>query len=136
MLADQFENINEVFKLAALNVTSGTGNVPVASVRLVDEEGETHEDAALGNGPVDAVCNCINRITGADAKLTEFHVHAVTGGIDAIADVTMRIEIMHDDGKKHVFSGRSADTDTLVASGKAYLAALNKGLRRSKQAAK
>ena len=136
LVADQFENINEVYKLGALNVTSGTGNVPVASVRLIDEEGESHEDAALGNGPVDAVCNCINRITGADAKLTEFHVHAVTEGIDAIADVTMRIEMTSDNGKKLIFSGRSADTDTLVASGKAYLSALNKGLRRTKQAAK
>ncbi len=130
LVADQFESINEVYKLNALNVTSGTGNVPVASVRLVDEEGEAHEDAALGNGPVDAVCNCINRITGVDAKLTEFHVHAVTEGIDAIADVTIRIEMTSDSGKRMVFSGRSADTDTLVASGKAYLSALNKGLRR------
>jgi 2-isopropylmalate synthase len=131
LVADQFENLNEVYKLDALSVTSGTGNVPVASVRLIDEEGEAHEDAALGNGPVDAVCNCINRITGADARLTEFHVHAVTGGIDAIADVTIRVEVMAADGKKYLFSGRSADTDTLVASGKAYLSALNKGLRRS-----
>ena len=130
LVADQFENLNEVYKLSALNVTSGTGNVPVASVRLVDEEGEAHEDAALGNGPVDAVCNCINRITGADAKLTEFHVHAVTEGIDAIADVTIRIEMSNGGGKKYIFSGRSADTDTLVASGRAYLSALNKGLRR------
>ncbi|MCL5994513.1 MAG: 2-isopropylmalate synthase [Chloroflexi bacterium] len=132
LVADQFESINEIYKLDTLNVTSGTGSVPVASVRLIDEEGEPHGDAALGNGPVDAVCNCINRITGADAKLTEFHVHAVTEGIDAIADVTMRIEMHADDGKKYVYSGRSADTDTLVASGKAYLAALNKGLRRIK----
>lgn len=131
LVADQFENVNEVYKLEALNVTSGTGNVPVASVRLLDEEGEAHEDAALGNGPVNAVCNCINRITGADARLTEFHVHAVTGGIDAVADVTIRIEMIGDAGKKFIFSGRSADTDTLVASGKAYLSALNKGLRRS-----
>jgi 2-isopropylmalate synthase len=130
LMADQFESINEVYKLDALTVTSGTGNVPVASVRLIDDEGEAHEDAALGNGPINAVCNCINRLTGADATLTEFHVHAVTEGIDAIADVTMRVEIISDTGKKYVYSGRSADTDTLVASGKAYLSALNKGLRR------
>ena len=130
LVADQFESINEMYKLDALNVTTGTGNVPVASVRLIDDEGESHEDAALGNGPVNAICNCINRITGADAKLTEFHVHAVTEGIDAIADVTMRVELLSDNGKKLVFSGRSADTDTLVASGKAYLSAVNKGLRR------
>ena len=95
-----------------------------------------HEDAALGNGPVNAVCNCINRITGANAKLVEFHVHAVTEGIDAIANVTIRVEMGNGDGKKYVFSGRSADTDTLVASGKAYLAAVNRGLRRERPAQK
>ncbi len=131
LLTDQFESLeNDVFKLDELNVTSGTGNTPVASVKLIDEAGESHSDAALGNGPVNAVCNCINRITGADAKLVEFHVHAVTEGIDAIANVTIRVEMPGNDGRKYVFSGRSADTDTLVASGKAYLAAVNKGLRR------
>jgi 2-isopropylmalate synthase len=137
LLTDQFESLeNDVFKLDELNVTSGTGNTPVASVRLIDEAGETHSDAALGNGPVNAVCNCINRITGADAKLVEFHVHAVTEGIDAIANVTIRVEMPANDGRNYVFSGRSADTDTLVASGKAYLAAVNKGLRRVNGVAK
>ena len=101
---------------------------------VLDEEGEAHQDAALGNGPVDAICNCINRITGTEAHLTEFHVHAVTAGIDAIADVTMRIEMTDDNGKKYLYSGRSADTDTMCASGKAYLSALNKGLRRKQNA--
>ena len=130
LLADQLEQLNEVFKLDHINVTTGTGNTPVASVRLIDEGGELREDAALGNGPINAVCNCINRITGADAKLLEFHVHAVTEGIDAIANVTIRVEMTADDKKKYVFSGRSADTDTLVATGRAYLAAVNKGLAR------
>ena len=134
LVADQYENVNEVYKLDTLSVTTGTGNVPVASVRLLDEEGEAHQDAALGNGPVDAICNCINRITGTEAHLTEFHVHAVTAGIDAIADVTMRIEMTDDNGKKYLYSGRSADTDTMCASGKAYLSALNKGLRRKQNA--
>jgi len=132
IVADQFETVNEVYKLDSINVTSGTGSSPVASVRLLDEEGEVHADAALGNGPIDAICNCINRITGANARLTEFHVHAVTEGIDAVADVTIRVEMANGEGKKHVFSGRSADTDTLVASGRAFLAAVNKGLRRVK----
>jgi 2-isopropylmalate synthase len=134
LVADQFESLNEVYKLDSLSVSSGMGSTPVASVRLLDEEGEARADAALGNGPIDAICNCINRIIGANAKLTEFHVHAVTEGIDAIADVTIRVELTDADGKKRVYSGRSADTDTLVASGKAYLAAVNKGLRRMKAA--
>jgi 2-isopropylmalate synthase len=131
LLTDQFESLgNDLFKLDELHVTTGTGNTPVASVRLIDEDGDPHQDAALGNGPVNAVCNCINRITGADAKLVEFHVHAVTEGIDAIANVTIRVEMHDSEGRKYIFSGRSADTDTLVASGKAYLAAVNRGLAR------
>jgi len=132
LLTDQFETLEtDAWKLSECHVTSGTNNTPVASVTLVDEQGEAHKDAALGNGPINAICNCINRLTGVDAKLVEFHVHAVTEGIDAIANVTMRIEMLNSEGKSAVFSGRSADTDTLVASGKAYLAAMNNGLRRS-----
>jgi 2-isopropylmalate synthase len=94
LLTDQFESLgNDIFKLDELHVTTGTGNTPVASVRLIDENGDPHEDAALGNGPVNAVCNCINRITGVDAKLVEFQVHAVTEGTDAIANVTIRVEM-------------------------------------------
>ncbi|MBX7214817.1 MAG: 2-isopropylmalate synthase [Thermoflexales bacterium] len=130
LLADQLERLNEVYQLDHINVTTGTGNTPVASVRLIDDKGEPREDAALGNGPINAICNCINRITRVDAKLSEFHVHAVTEGIDAIANVTVRIEMTAEDGRKYIFSGRSADTDTVVATGRAYLAAVNKGLSR------
>ncbi len=133
LMTDQLETRNEVYKLEAVSVSTGTGNMPVACVRLLDEDGEMREDAAIGNGPVNAVCDCINRITGAKAKLSEFHVHAATAGIDAIANVTIRIEMENEEGKKLVFSGRSADTDTLVATARAYLAAVNKGLLQMKR---
>ena len=133
LMTDQLENRNEVYKLEAVSVSTGTGNMPVACVRLLDEDGEMREDAAIGNGPVNAVCDCINRITGVKAKLSEFHVHAATAGIDAIANVTIRVEIESDEGKKLVYSGRSADTDTLVATARAYLAAVNKGLLQMKR---
>jgi 2-isopropylmalate synthase len=132
LLADQLESVNEIYALESANVIAGTGK-PVASITLIDEAGERHEDAAMGNGPVNAICNCINRITGANAKLLEFHVHAVTEGIDAIANVTIRVEMTDEAGKKYVFSGRNADTDTLVASGKAYLSALNKCMLQSRR---
>jgi 2-isopropylmalate synthase len=134
LLTDQFEMLdNDTYKLEEIHVSTGTGNSPIASVRLSGPDGEPHADAALGNGPVNAVCNCINRLTKVNAKLVEFHVHAVTEGIDAIANVTIRVEMQSSDGKKLIFSGRSADTDTLVASGKAYLSAVNKGLNRGKR---
>ena len=132
LMTDQLENHNELYKLDAVSVSTGTGNMPVACVRLLDEEGEIHEDAAIGNGPVNAICDCINRITGAKAGLNEFHVHAVTAGIDAIANVTIRVEMEDGEGKKYLFSGRSADTDTMVATARSYLAAVNKGLLQMK----
>jgi 2-isopropylmalate synthase len=130
LLTDQLENTNEVFHLDGVSVTTGIGISPVASIRLIDDKGEPREDAAIGNGPINAICACINRITGAEATLLEFNVHAVTEGTDAIANVTIRVEMPGQDGKKYIFSGRSADTDTVVATTKSYLAAVNKGLRR------
>ena len=101
LLTDQFEALEtDIFKLDRLHVTTGTGNTPVASVRCSMKHGETHEDAALGNGPVEAVLNCINRLTSANAKLLEFNVHAVTEGVDAIANVTIRIEMADDSRQK------------------------------------
>ena len=78
-------------------------------------------DAALGTGPVDAVYRAINRIVDVPNELTEFAVKSVTEGIDAIGEVTIRVE---SEGKTYV--GRGADTDIIVASAKAYMNALNR----------
>ena len=102
----------------------------------------TREDAALGTGPVDAVYKAINRITQVPNVLTEFSIKAVTEGIDAVGEVTIRIEPTdatangngHDDHpsgpRSRTYSGHGADTDIIVASAKAYVSALNKMLTR------
>jgi 2-isopropylmalate synthase len=92
-------------------------------VRLVGPDGEPHQDAAIGTGPVDAIYQAINRVMGVQNELTEFSVKAVTEGIDAQGEVTIRIEA---DGG--AYTGRAADTDILVASARAYLHALNRHL--------
>ena len=74
-----------------------------------------------GNGPVDAVFNCIKEIVPHEATLELFQVHAVTEGTDAQAEVSVRLS---QDGRS--MTARAADPDTLVASAKAYLGALNK----------
>ncbi|MDQ3560275.1 MAG: 2-isopropylmalate synthase, partial [Pseudomonadota bacterium] len=85
---------------------------------------------ATGNGPVDAIFNCIKQVEPHEAKLELYQVHAVTEGTDAQAEVSVRLE----EGGRTV-TGRGADTDTMVASAKAYVSALNKLLtRRSKSA--
>jgi 2-isopropylmalate synthase len=90
---------------------------------LIGPNGDLFIDAATGTGPIDAVYMAINRIVGVENKLTEFRVDSVTEGIDAIGDVTIRIE---KNGKS--FVGRGSDTDIIVASAKAYMNALNRAI--------
>lgn len=87
-------------------------------------EGEEKNASCEGNGPVDAVFNCIKQICGTQGKLKLYQVHAVTQGTDAQAEVLVRLESAA--GK--TINGTSADVDTLVASAKAYVSALNKML--------
>lgn len=121
IVADEVRGPIEVFRLDQIQVSCGDHSIPTASVRLVSPTGEILADAALGTGPVDAVYKAINRIVGVPNHLTEYTVHSVTGGLDAVGEVTIRVE---SDGR--IFSGRGASTDIIVASARAYLNALNK----------
>ncbi len=109
------------WRLDLVQVAAGDHSTPTATLRLVDPEGNIRMDAAVGSGPVDAVYRAMNRITGLTPALTEFSVKSVTEGIDAQGEVTIRIE---QDGR--TYTGRSADTDIIVASAKAYMNALNR----------
>ena len=113
--------IPTIFSLEQVQVSCGDHQIPTATVTLTDKDNNKHTDAATGTGPVDAVYMAINRIIKVPNKLTEFRVDAVTEGIDALGDVTIRIE---KDGK--VYVGRGSDTDIIVASAKAYMNALNR----------
>jgi 2-isopropylmalate synthase len=118
-----------------MQVACGTMGMPTATVRLRDPEGNLHTVPAVGTGPVDAVYKAIDAIVQAPATLLEFNIHAVTEGIDAIGQVTVRIQgkesqtrldVQQDRERHRTFGGYGADTDIIVASAKAYLAALNK----------
>ena len=110
------------WKLEQVQVSAGDKSLPTATLRLIDPTGSVRTDAAVGTGPVDAIYQAMNRITGQTPELTEFSVKSVTEGIDAQGEVTIRIQ-SPDDG--HTYTGRSADTDIIVASTRAYLQALN-----------
>ena len=110
-----------VYELQHVQISSGSHEVPTATVQIIGPDGDMKTDAAIGTGPVDAVYQAINRIVGVENTLTEFRIEAVTEGIDAIADVTIRIEA---DGS--VYIGRGSDTDVIVASANAYMNALNR----------
>jgi 2-isopropylmalate synthase len=137
IISDEVFQPQEVYHLEQLQVSCGDYAMPTATVRLRAPGGEMITDAAHGTGPVDAVYKAINRIVGEPNKLIEFAVNAVTEGIDAIGEVTVRIEAEAAEGnglpvnpqtgrKTLVFSGHGASTDIIVASGHAYMNALNK----------
>jgi 2-isopropylmalate synthase len=137
LIEDQAHQSGEIFSMDGLQVACGTMGMPTATVRLRAPDGELHIHAAVGTGPVDAVYKAIDAIIGVPNTLLEFNVHAVTEGIDAIGEVTVRLTVDNDplaqrqspqNGRQwaRTFGGYGADTDIIVASAKAYLAALNK----------
>jgi 2-isopropylmalate synthase len=103
-----------------------------ATVRLRGPDGSPYVRAAVGTGPVDAAFKAIDDVVRAPLVLREFAVRAVTEGIDALGEVSVRIERAEgagDDGSRVlVFNGHAADTDIVVASARAYVAAINRML--------
>jgi len=126
LLADQLQGPVEYFKLTGFQVACGTLGMPTATVRMTDVAGKEHIQAAVGTGPVDATYRAVDLIVNAPNTLLEYAVHAVTEGIDALGEVTVRI--CTKDGEYHTFGGHGADPDIIVASAKAYIAALNRML--------
>ncbi len=136
LVGDEIYQPQETWELVRVQVQCGNTVVPTAVVTLRNANtGEQITEAGFGTGPVDAVCQAINRIIQVPNILTEFLVQAVTEGIDANGDVTIRVAVPDSRGYKHtaqgrprrrIFSGRGIDTDIVVASAKAYLQALNK----------
>jgi len=129
LVDDSLIKEDNVINLKSLRVFAGTEEPQKAEMEL-EVFGEIKKDKATGDGPVDAIMKCINKIYPHEVKLQLYQVHAVTEGTDAQATVSVKIE---EKGKTTV--GQAADTDTLVASAKAYLSALNKMLiKRNKTA--
>jgi 2-isopropylmalate synthase len=115
---------NDRIQLKHLRVVCGTESPQTADMTL-SIDGVEHEVHATGDGPVDAAFNAVKMLVPHSAQLQLYQVHAVTEGTDAQATVSVRME---EDGK--IVTGQSADTDTVVASTRAYINALNKLLVR------
>ena len=122
--ADAADDQSDHISLKSLRVVCGTEGPQEASLKLIID-GETHAITATGDGPVDATFNAVNELFAHTARLQLYQVNAVTEGTDAQATVSVRME---EDGK--IATGQSADTDTVVASAKAYINALNRLLVR------
>ncbi|HEX8682829.1 MAG TPA: 2-isopropylmalate synthase [Ardenticatenaceae bacterium] len=134
IVGDELFHPVEAWTLDTLQVTCGNKGIPTASVRLRRSDGATFEDASMGTGPVDATFRAIDRIVGSKVTLLEYTVQSVTQGIDAVGDVTVRVEApegeqLHPQNgylTRRTFSGRGVDTDIIVASARAYMQALNR----------
>jgi 2-isopropylmalate synthase len=124
LVDEEIANAQNRIKLVSLSVVAGTRGPQRATMKL-DIEGRIFTEECEGNGPVDATFNCIKALVPHEAVLELYQVHAVTEGTDAQAEVSVRLS---EDGR--AVTARGADPDTLVASAKAYLGALNKLMAR------
>jgi 2-isopropylmalate synthase len=127
IVEDQLESAAPLWELDSLQVTSGKHITPTAAVRL-KRGAELFEDAAIGDGPIDAMIKAIDRITGVKAKLLDYQVHSVTDDKEAQGEVDVKVEV---DGV--TIHGRGISTDIIEASGKAYLNAICRAARKKEE---
>ena len=120
LVDEEIAHAQDRIKLVSLSVIAGTRGPQRATMKL-DIDGKQVLEECEGNGPVDAVFNCVKAIVPHDVVLELYQVHAVTAGTDAQAEVSVRLS---ENGRS--VTAKGADPDTLVASAKAYLGALNK----------
>lgn len=139
LVGDEIYQPHETWELVDVQVQCGTTTIPTAVIKMRNNDtGEEIIDAGFGTGPVDAIYQGINRVVGVNNNLIEFLVQAITEGMDANGDVTIRIEVPAESKgyketaqgrqRRRLFSGRGVDTDIVVASARAYMQALNKAI--------
>ncbi|MDB5083836.1 MAG: 2-isopropylmalate synthase [Bacilli bacterium] len=103
------------------DLACGTDTLPTATIALLDDKQERHQEAAVGNGAVDAIFKAIERISQEKPEVVQYTISAVTGGADALGEVHIPLK-----AGKGVVNGRGVSTDVLEASARAYLDALNR----------
>lgn len=120
--------IPQTYSLKYVNFTSGNTSIPTATVVLV-KDGREYQEAATGDGPVDAIYRAVDRITRIeDLQLEEYALSAVTGGKDALGGVTVTVSY-----RGELYTGRGASTDVVLASCTAYVNAINRMLNKTAQ---
>ncbi|MFD1953532.1 2-isopropylmalate synthase [Paenibacillus thailandensis] len=127
LLEEKLIDTPEVFKLETVQVSYGNQSTPSASVRIVTADGGVREEAAVGNGSVDAIYNAIDKATGETVELEDYSIKSVTHGKDALGEVHV---VLLQDGVSA--SGRGVSTDILEASARAYVDALNRLIDKRK----
>jgi 2-isopropylmalate synthase len=134
LAASEAADIPEAYRFVSVHVSAGSG-MPTASVKLIGPDKEELVTAAIGTGPVHAIFTAVDQLVRAPAELLEYSINAVTEGIDALGEASVRIRMKSEGLRENaqmgtsrspVFHGHASDTDVLVASTKAYLSALNR----------
>jgi len=120
IINDEIRVVEHIYKLEYLQVASGTGTIPTASVRIKTKD-QSKQVAACGDGPVDAAYEAIRQATGQSPQLENYSIRAVTSGKEALGEATVRISHA---GRRYI--GRGISTDIIEASAKAYINAINR----------
>ena len=120
IMGDSITHKNEHYELDYLHINSGTGSIPTAVVRIKKDQ-NIKEESSVGDGPVDAVFNAIERALGIKQQIESYNVRSVTSGRQALGEVLVRIR-----SNSRSFTGRGVSTDIIEASAKSYLNALSK----------
>ncbi|MGE5755165.1 MAG: 2-isopropylmalate synthase [Planctomycetaceae bacterium] len=122
LVEKHIQDVPAHWSLVGLHTVAGSSVIPTATVQIRRPDGEIVQDAATGDGPVDAIFKAVERVTGIAANLREFAVRGVTQGKDAQGEVSLELEVESD---ARSFRGRAASTDIIEASAEAYLNAVN-----------
>ena len=123
IIGEYARKFEKVYSLEYMQVSSGTGTLPTASVKIKTKD-EMLQAAACGDGPIDAAYQAIREATGQSPVLKNYSIKAVTSGKEAIGEATVRISDEHG----RLFMGRGASTDIIEASAKAFIDAINRML--------
>ena len=110
----------DVYSLEQVQVVSGDKMIPTATV-MIKKGKEEHWEASIGNGPVDAIYQAVDRVTGIEVELEDYEVTSISKGQDAMGEVGVTVKY---DGK--IYYGSASSTDILLASARAYVNSINK----------
>jgi 2-isopropylmalate synthase len=121
LIEQEIRSVSELWSLSSYQVACGTGKVPLVALRLRRGEEEFSTQMACGDGPVDAVFLAIEELTGVTVACRDFKVHNVTAGKDAQGEAVVEVE-----HQGRLYRGRGVSTDSVEASAKAFLGAVNR----------
>jgi 2-isopropylmalate synthase len=122
LVTSQMTSIDKKYELVALQIMDSTGGVPSAAITIREREGKEITDAGIGDGTMDAIFKTIDRITSQHGELKDYKVKSVSKGKDALASVTVQVAFNEDEP---AVIGHGLSIDTMLASARAYLGALN-----------